>query len=282
MGCAEGGGEEGGACAALSRDGGEEKDGEEREGEGEMSRLVEMQLQMMGCSLVQGPGGSEGGACLADEGLVRLDLGVEELACVEGLEACSNLRSLSLNVNRLRRLGGRGGLGAVPGLEGLEVRENKLVSTAELQALPQLTHVSLGVNQLTALRGLADKAHLQSLEAENNCIGELAAADLRGCTRLERLVLYRNRLADVGEGLRRATRLTHLDLGRNRLVAATGLESCTRLETLILYENAMEEVELPHTPLLRQLFLNGNRLRTPPRLALLPMLQVESCGRVAT
>ena len=90
-----------------------------------------------------------------------LDLGVEELACVEGLEACSNLRSLSLNVNRLRRLGGRGGLGAVPGLEELEVRENKLVSTAELQALPQLTHVSLGVNQLvTELKEGRDRVEL--------------------------------------------------------------------------------------------------------------------------
>ena len=156
------------------------------------------------------------------------------------------------------------------------------MSTAELAALPRLTHVSLGVNRLTALQGLAGAGRLQSLEADNNSIDELAAADLRGCTRLERLVLYRNRLAGVGEGLRGATRLTHLDLGRNRLVAATGLEGCTRLETLILYENAMEAVELPHAPLLRQLFLNGNRLRAPPRLALLPLLQVWGCGACAS
>jgi len=65
----------------------------------------------------------------------------------------------------------------------------------------------------------------------------------------------------VGDSLGGATRLTHLDLGRNNLASAAGLQSCSRLESLILYENQLESfapaVLMPRAALLRHLYLNG-------------------------
>ena len=108
--------------------------------------------------------------------------------------------------------------------------------------------------------------------------GALHPQTLQGCHALERLVLYRNRLSSLGESLRGATRLTHLDLGRNSLQSAQGLQACTRLESLILYENEIASFHpreaIPGAVLLRHLWLNGNRLTAPPRLSLYPFLQV--------
>ena len=109
-------------------------------------------------------------------------------------------------------------------------------------------------------------------------IGALHPQTLQGCHALERLVLYRNRLSSLGESLRGATRLTHLDLGRKSLQSAQGLQACTRLESLILYENEIASFQprevIPGAVLLRHLWLNGNRLTAPPRLSLYPFLQV--------
>jgi len=207
--------------------------------------------------------------------ITKIELNVEELKSLEGAQCCTSLTSLSVNVNRLSCLDP---LRPLSRLRHLQARENQLSSLSCLQDLRRLVSVRADVNRISELKGLAQLANLRTLELQNNNISLLSGDDLRGCSSLERLVLYRNQISAV-QGMGDMPQLLHLNLGRNELSAVEGLDGCRRLEVLIMYENKI--LSFPETlpsMFLREIWLNGNKISALPAFPFLPFLQSLHLG----
>ncbi|CAM9589051.1 unnamed protein product, partial [Choristocarpus tenellus] len=174
-------------------------------------------------------------------------------------------------------------------------RDNCISSLEGLAGLTQLQELRLDINQLTSLKGLHTLPSLTELSAKTNHITSLPdrfGAGLASCSTssascststdcnppggiesdnigfpsLQRLELYHNRICLVHPGaFIGLTSLLHLDLGRNHLSTLDGraLERCPALVTLVLSQNHLKEPPYPlRLPLLRELWLSGNRIET--------------------
>ena len=189
--------------------------------------------------------------------------------CVESVADCSflrafssTLRSLQLNVNKLRNLRG---LEDMTALEELSATDNAISDTAALSSLTSLRVLRLGDNHLTAdavATAFAGLPRLHTLSLNTNKLTTLPV--LTGCDGLQRLEVYHNTIASVSvDSLRALKSLTHLDMGRNKLEYINGeaLSQCPLLQTLVLSQNALKRPPSPlYLPNLRTLWLSGNRL----------------------
>ena len=194
-----------------------------------------------------------------------ISLCVESITDSSFLRAYSStLRTLQLNVNKLRNLHG---LEDMVVLEELSATDNAINDTVALSSLTSLRSLRLGDNHLTAdavAAALAGLPRLHTLSLNTNKLTSLPV--LIGCDGLQRLEVYHNAITSVSiDALRALKSLVHLDMGRNKLESISGeaLSQCPLLQTLVLSQNALKRPPSPlYLPQLRTLWLSGNRLET--------------------
>jgi protein phosphatase 1 regulatory subunit 7 len=207
--------------------------------------------------------------------VLRLDLGLEGLTSVRGIERCPALRTLLLNANRLRHLEP---LQACPHLTTLSLRDNQVHTVRGLDQLTALVDLNLDLNPLGSLEGLPPS--LRRLSAASNGLASLAG--LKNLTALRRLELPANSLTCLA-ALQSCQELEHLDVAGNRvasLEARSFQGSGGQLELpALLYLCASDNqlAALPdgglRAPLLRTLWLNRNQLTKVPPLWRMPHLE---------
>ncbi len=194
--------------------------------------------------------------------------------CTGISEACPRLRSLSLRDNRL-------GptlldiIGSVGTLEELNVEMNNVASLGDLcdGASQWRLWQEQDVDESGGGGGSSNRVYpapLRSLLASNNTITDLSCLCGGGGNRprppfpsLERLSLYRNCVPLVPPRLTQQLKwLRHLDLGRNQLRSLVGIDLalCPLLRTFICYENRITALPSLGNALLKELWLNGNKL----------------------
>ena len=154
--------------------------------------------------------------------------------------------------------------------------------------LKQLEHLDLENNEIESLRLLFPSAandenneidtvyNLRTLNLKNNHIHSLDALNDVEIPCLEKIFLYKNKITSIpcedtmNEGDQRNIfnkwkYLQHVDLGRNNLeyLPKQMFKQNKLIMSLILYENMLRHVpDGLHHVLLRELWLNGNRIST--------------------
>ncbi|GLC77808.1 hypothetical protein PLESTB_000956100 [Pleodorina starrii] len=210
--------------------------------------------------------------------LVRLDLGLERLTSLKGLDLlCPSLRVLSTDANRLSSLEGLAGL---IGLQELSLRQNQLESLmlvrsgedkgqAVVPGLPVgscLRQLTLESNRLSGqLRGLAGCCGLRSLSLADNALMDLGT-ELESCAPvLLSLCLRGNALTSLRVQLATLTSLRELDVSGNRLTSLEGIQALPMLQTMRASSNEIAALPtllcLPH---LTSLDLGQNALTAFP------------------
>eukprot|EP00854_Cymbomonas_tetramitiformis_P002696 gene2696-3470_t len=205
------------------------------------------------------------------KGAVRVDLGLEGLTSMRGLEQCPSLQVLLMNVNKVRRLEG---LERCPQLEVLSMCDNQLSRVEGLERLSKLRALSLDVNRLTRVEALEGCPDLRHLSLCSNRITDLSG--LAGLCNLRRLQLSSNAITSFGDALSYCSALQHLDVTVNQLSSLDGVGDCRQLQSLGASDNPLRALSGGgglRLPLLRHLWLNRALLRSLPSLQGLPLLQ---------
>jgi hypothetical protein len=199
----------------------------------------------------------------------RLDMGLEDLRAIPELNDATELLTINLKVNKIRDTTG---LAKYRELRELFLNDNQIESLGDITKLDKLRHLSIEINRLACLDGIESCSRLRSLCASSNRIEDITP--LARCTELERLELYRNHISDL-HPLEELCWLQHLDLRRNRLTGIEGLGACPVLQCLQLQSNQIEYLKASnfHAPLLRELWLSGNPLKSLDFLAWMPSLE---------
>nr|BBC28479.1 Toll-like receptor, homolog of Volvox carteri MTF1458/MTM0638 [Eudorina sp. NIES-3984] len=211
-----------------------------------------------------------GASCLPR--LFRLDLGLERLSSLQGLDViCPRLRTLSADANRLSSLDGVAGLS---GLQELSLRQNQLGSllrpgqgaagraTGVLPSGRTLRWLALDANKLSGpLRGLSGCSGLRSLSLADNSLTDLGS-ELEACSpQLLSLSVRTNQLTSMHRQLLSLTNLRDLDVGGNRLATLDGIQGLLLLQSLRASGNAICSLPQPLClPYLTSLELGQNRL----------------------
>ena len=99
------------------------------------------------------------------EKVTKLNLRVQQLTSVKGLEKLTQLEWLSLDYNQLTDVKG---LEKLTQLKELYLGGNQLTDVKELEKLTQLEELGLGDNKLTDVKGLENLTQLKELNLENN------------------------------------------------------------------------------------------------------------------
>ena len=203
------------------------------------------------------------------EDMRELRLGGKKLGSLHALnEFCARLDSLDVSNNEIRNLTG------VPStVRQLKVSDNQLSSLTAWSHLINLQYVDVSGNGLTSLSAFAGLVHLRSLKVDDNCIKSLDGIKFHDS--LQQLRARGNEIEEVDFTESGLTRLTELDLKRNRITRVKGLEQIPCLSSVNLDCNQLTELEVKEEmPTLRYLRLDDNLLerldvRMLPRLRLL-------------
>ena len=159
--------------------------------------------------------------------------GIESL---EGLEAASNLRSISVQNNNI---GDLSPLAHLARLEMLRIDANPVSDLSPLTNLPALVELGLDSTGMRDIGQLASLAKLRRLALRNNGIvdlGPLAALNL-----LMELELAGNAVVDLSP-LRQLSHLTKLTLTNNSITDLAPLSGLNGLSFLYLQENRVADL----------------------------------------
>ncbi len=100
----------------------------------------------------------------------RLDLrrkGIKQISDIVGLDALTNLTSLSLDNNQITAISG---LDTLTNLKFLSLNNNQITAISGLATLTNLSWLDLDGNQITAISGLATLAKIKILYLDENQI----------------------------------------------------------------------------------------------------------------
>jgi Leucine-rich repeat (LRR) protein len=114
---------------------------------------------------------------------------------------------------------------------------------------------------------LAIEGAVRTLDLSNNSIADLAQEELQVFSQLQRLVLARNRLAQLPRSIGSLVQLKHLALDANKLTQLPAeLGQLQRLEVLLLQGNQLTALPdaLESCKALKTLNVSGNKLRALP------------------
>ncbi len=194
--------------------------------------------------------------------LQTLDLNHNQLTNASFPEGLTQLHRLHLNYNQLTNVSFPEGLTR---LQTLDLSHNDLTNVSFLQGLTQLQTLDLNYNKLTNVSFPEGLTLLHTLHLNHNQLTN--ASFLQGLTQLHTLHLNHNQLTNASfpEGL---TRLKTLDLSNNNLTNVSFLQGLTQLQTLHLSNNEINvfpERFLLSLPLLKQLYIHGNRINNIPK-----------------
>jgi small GTP-binding protein len=159
-------------------------------------------------------------------------------------------------------------------LTGLNVYNAKLpdISFLEDEVFRHLTHLQLGSNQLSDVRGLERLTGLTHLYLNNNQLSDVRG--LERLTGLKKLHLYNNQLSDV-RGLERLTGLEILYVDKNQIEDIAPLLNFENLKKLDLSNNRISRlpagildlnlsIEWEYDLSKNGIFLADNPLESPP------------------
>jgi Leucine-rich repeat (LRR) protein len=152
-------------------------------------------------------------------------------------------------------------LGPLSSLKSLEVCVEGLTRVCVLQQAPALTSLSLNVNCICSLEGLASCKNLRELSLSDNCLASLVG--LGELEKLQELRVDVNSLTSL-DGLESMPSLTELSAGTNRIASLPKGLALPRLQKLSLYHNRISSLPVPalsHMRQLMQLDLGRNNLR---------------------
>jgi Leucine-rich repeat (LRR) protein len=199
-----------------------------------------------------------------------LDLRLEEVAGLGGLEVFSSLVKLDVsqaNLNSLR------GIEVLSHLTALSASQNNLCEVTPIKYLTEIQFLKLDVNNIMDLSPLSNLFRLRFLDIKCNSVDSLSS--LQKLRQLTHLNAYRNSLTSLRGLEGSANTLTYLDVGRNSLRAVSELAQLRRLQSLMLYSNELVEFPPLNThPHLHSLFLAGNHLAGDVQLPCLPALRL--------
>ncbi|KAK9815091.1 hypothetical protein WJX73_007331 [Symbiochloris irregularis] len=148
---------------------------------------------------------------------------------------------------------------------------NKLQALTGIGAFRSLQALQLDGNQLTTLTGLELLTNLRKLDVSHN---KLTRLDATLSPELLHLNATGNQLASLGKGLRGCSKLERLMLARNCLTSLSGLETCTGLQTIAVNSNRLTSLQgIPPCPLLYSINADSNALTIFPQGVLSPLLR---------
>ena len=131
------------------------------------------------------------------------------------------------------------GLEFATNLTHLSLGRNQILDVSPLKDLTNLTHLSLGRNQISDVSPLKDLTNLTHLSLIYNRVSDVSP--LKNLTKLIELDCEGNRLLDVSS-LKGLTNLTHLSLRSNEISDVSPLKDLTKLTYLSLRENKILDV----------------------------------------
>lgn len=201
------------------------------------------------CSLTQIPDLS------GYDALEYLDLSLNKIEKITGLEKLSNLQRLDLSFNNLSKIEG---LENLRNLTDLHLSGNSILEIQGLGHNSNLTSLWLDHNNINQVNGLDNLERLFSLNLSGNNISRVEGLDY--LSRLYFLYLGNCQISRI-EGLEYLTNLNTLYLGNNNISELTGLEGLKSLTRLSLRNNPIKKLDgLIHLTGLTDLDLSDNKI----------------------
>lgn len=209
------------------------------------------------------------GSGFAYQGATCVD---KRIGIIKAIEGYQHLQTLNFAQNRIKDIAPLKGLqfmlkldlsqNSIPNLKGWESEE---------PVFPNLVHLNLNKNQLTALPPLAPFKALRVASFQGNEIA--SCQEFGGHEKLQVLDLSENKLTSLA-GVSALPELTKLDVSGNELTEVTGLADVPLLAELRLARNRLEALQGPWQDLasLQDLDLRGNLLATAKSLEVLRAL----------
>ncbi|KAF8625562.1 hypothetical protein AX15_005326 [Amanita polypyramis BW_CC] len=190
--------------------------------------------------------------------LLTLDLSYNLFKSVpERLQFIPKLEIVYFVQNRISKIGG---LNSLTDLRSLELGGNKIRKMESLDGLLNLEELWLGKNKIAKIEGLGTLKKLKILSLQSNRITKLEG--LEGLENLEQLYLSHNGIKKL-EGLEDNINLTTLDVGNNFVQVLENISHLKNLSELWIGNNQISDLraldtELRSTTTLETLYLEGN------------------------
>jgi Leucine-rich repeat (LRR) protein len=173
------------------------------------------------------------------ENVIKLNLNVNKLKFLSGIELLINLTHLSVADNKLESLQG---LEYLINLKSLSADRNRISDLTPIIALPKLISLSLTSNLIEQLPDQLQLVKLQSLKLEQNKLSHLSASSFRHMNSLTYLSVERNSISSID-------------------VQLFDGNCMPILQTLILSHNNLSSLPtFMHQPLLRSFWITGNKI----------------------
>ena len=168
--------------------------------------------------------------------LTYLDAGGRSISNLSGLEYCTNLTELRLQLNQIIDISPLSGLTS---LTQLQLQSNQISNIMLLSDLTSLTLLYLGSNQISNISPLSGLGSLTWLDLSGNQINNIGP--LSDLTSLTRLYLGSNQITELSP-LSDLTNLTILWLHQNLISEISSLSGLTSLTRLDLGSNQITEI----------------------------------------
>ncbi len=205
--------------------------------------------------------------------VTELNASNKGISSLQGLEACTNLQSLHLSLNRVRNLSP---LQSLPHLQNLDLSDNRIGSVQPLAGLVELEYLLLEGNDIHDIRWLSQFHKLRMLHLNENPIGDISA--LKELRDLHELMLTNCRVTSLAP-LATLDRLRTLVLAENPIEDIAPLSKLVQLKSLNLCSTKLNELEkLSKLVGLTSLIVENNSIRDVAPIAGLPNLTQLLCS----
>ena len=168
--------------------------------------------------------------------LLELRLDQNKIIKIEYLNSCVSLRKLDLSFNNIENLSGLNGLQQ---LQELKISNNNIKTLSSLKSLPSMRDLDVSNNQIKSLDGIQNIPTLEYIRADHNLIAEVKLLSLIGSNK---------------------TKFTNDNNGSSSKVSKPSTTATT--STGGSKKNSMTEVAALSGPMLSELSLTGNRIRS--------------------
>ena len=192
----------------------------------------------------------------------------EKISSIEGLQYCTNLKTLDLDYNSISDISP---LKNLTNLQTLYLIGNKISDISYLSALKDLNVLFLINNEISDLTPLSSLTNLGWLCLSNNKITDISP--LASLTNVYHLTLNMNSISDLTP-LKNLTNLNFLEVNSNKFTDYSPILSLTNLSNLFLEHNNIDDISgLSSLTNLVKLDLAGNNIQDISSLKSLTKLQ---------
>lgn len=192
----------------------------------------------------------------------------KKISSIEGLQYCTNLKTLDLDYNSISDISP---LKNLTNLQTLYLIGNKISDISYLSALKNLNVLFLINNEISDLTPLSSLTNLGWLCLSNNKITDISP--LASLTNVYHLTLNMNSISDLTP-LKNLTNLNFLEVNSNKFTDYSPILSLTNLSNLFLEHNNIDDISgLSSLTNLVKLDLAGNNIQDISSLRSLTKLQ---------